>query len=73
MLVARLTEPARHDLSRIGIHIALSSRRPELSDRIIDELMDEFERLALLSESVSVGKLVPQIGAYVGLSRLNDG
>ena len=42
MLVARRTQAAEEDLQEIAFQIGLLSRRPNVADKIIDELIDKF-------------------------------
>ena len=50
MLVARRTESAEADLQEIAFQIGLLSRRPNVADKIIDELIDQANNLAINSQ-----------------------
>ncbi len=51
MSSARRTEAAERDLREIAFQVAFTDNRPLTADRIIDELIEQADTLARLSES----------------------
>ena len=67
MLVARRTESAEADLQEIAFQIGLLSRRPNVADKIIDELIEQANNLAITSQIATIGTEAPEIGRDVRL------
>jgi len=51
----RRTEAAAEDIRRIATHIGLESGRPDLAEKIVDELIDCCKEIARLSPMSRVG------------------
>ena len=64
---ARRTDAAESDLRDIAFHIAFKEHRPLTADRIIDELVEQSDKLARLSTSSVLGTAAPEIGEGVRL------
>ncbi len=64
---ARRTEAAERDLQEIAIQIAVADGRRVVADRIIDELIEQCEKLAQRSPLVVLGTAAPEIGNSVRL------
>jgi plasmid stabilization system protein ParE len=67
MLVACRTQAAEEDLQEIAFQIGLLSRRPNVADKIIDELIEQANNLAITSQIASMGTEAPEIGGDVRL------
>jgi plasmid stabilization system protein ParE len=67
MLVARRTESAEADLQEIAFQIGLLSRRPNVAVKIIDELIEQANNLAITSQIAKIGTEAPEIGRDVRL------
>lgn len=67
MLVARRTQSAEEDLEEIAFQIGLLSRCPNVADKIIDELIDHANNLAITSQIATIGTEAPEIGRDVRL------
>jgi plasmid stabilization system protein ParE len=67
MPYARRTEAAQHDLESIAFQIAVRDHRPLVADRIIDELIEQTDKLAKLSSVSVLGTPAPEIGRDVRL------
>ncbi len=65
--VAYRTEAADDDLRNIAYQIGVESLRPSVADRIVEELLDEFDRLARLSTVSELGMPGPELGAGIRL------
>ncbi len=62
MLFARRTQAAEEDLQEIAFQIGLLSRRPNVADKIIDELIEQANNLAITSQIATIGTEAPEIG-----------
>ena len=67
MLVARRTQAAEQDLQEIAFQIGIVSRRPSSADKIVDELIEQANNLALTSQIATMGTDAPEIGNGVRL------
>jgi plasmid stabilization system protein ParE len=67
MCQARRTEAAERDLQDIAFQIAFSHRRPSTADQIIDELIEQADRLGQLSKNAVLGTSAPEIGEGIRL------
>ena len=67
MRVARRTDSANRDLVEIGFQIGVESGRPLAADRIVDELIDCCEQLAVLAPVSQLGTSAPELGEGVRL------
>jgi plasmid stabilization system protein ParE len=65
--VALRTVAANNDLREIARYIGEESSRPELADKIIDEIIDACDLLAELSSTSRLGTARPAIGRGVRL------
>ena len=64
---ARRTESAEADLQEIAFQIAVRDQRPATADRVIDELIEQCERLAQHSETSIQGTAASELGDNVRL------
>jgi len=67
MSVVRRTQLAEHDLQNIAFRVAIADGRPEAADRIIDELVEQCDRLAQFCGTAVRGTAVSEIGEGVRL------
>lgn len=61
------TAAAERDFEEIGYQIAIADGRPETARKILNELADQCNKLAELSEYSQIGTTAPEIGEGVRL------
>jgi plasmid stabilization system protein ParE len=67
MPVAYRTETADNDLRAIAYQIGVENGRPLTAERIVDELIDCCDQLAMLSPHSELGTAAPELGHGVRL------
>jgi len=67
MSVVRRTQLAEQDLQNIAYRVAIADGRPAAVDRIIDELIEQCDRLAEFCGTAMMGTAVSEIGDGVRL------
>lgn len=67
MPIAKRTEAAERDLQDIAYHIAYIDNRPQVADKIIDDLIATCDKLAKFSADAEMGQAAPEIGTDVRL------
>src|SRR4051812_9432114 len=67
MPIAYRTEAADSDLRNVAFQIGIESARPQIADKVIDDLIDCCEQLAALSPVSRLGTAASELGEDVRL------